>query len=160
MFPAALTQGKFSNSVALGNLSSLLSHLEVPQRTDIVNLILSHGSLFADVPSQTHVLSHDIDVGDSRPIKQHPYRVNPDKRARLKKQNRIAVRSCSPWSSPCLLTIKANEEDRFCPDFRKVNGVTKLDCYPLPQMEDCVDHVGAAWFVTKCDLLKGTGRFL
>lgn len=38
-------------------------------------------------------------------------------------------------------------------DFRKINGVTKPD--PLPRMEDCVDHVGGARFVTKLDLLKG-----
>lgn len=38
---------------------------------------------------------------------------------------------------------------------RKVNGVTKPDCYPLPRVEDCVDHVGSARYVTKLDLLKG-----
>lgn len=70
-------------------------------------------------------------------------------------QHGIAEKSCSAWSSPCLLTIKASGEDRFCTDFRKVNGVTKPDCYPLPRMEDCVAHVGAAKFVTKLDLLKG-----
>lgn len=67
----------------------------------------------------------------------------------------VFVRSSSAWSSPCLLTIKANGEDRFCTDFRKVNGVTRPDCYPLSRMEDCVDHVGAAQFVSKLDLLKG-----
>lgn len=157
----ALTQGKFSNSVALQTLPFLLSHLNSSQQADVVNLLQSYRSLFSDIPSQTHVLSHDIDVGDSKPIKQHPYRVNPDKRRRLKKQvdymleHCIAERSSSAWSSPCLLTIKANGDDRFCTDFRKVNGVTKPDCYPLPRMEDCVDHVGTAKFVTKLDLLKG-----
>lgn len=33
--------------------------------------------------------------------------------------------------------------------------MTRLDCYPLPRMEDCVDHVGATRFVSKLDLLKG-----
>ncbi|XP_073732325.1 uncharacterized protein [Misgurnus anguillicaudatus] len=114
-----------------------------------------------DVPSQTHVLQHDIDVGDSAPIKQHPYRVNPEKRQRLQNQvdymllHGIAERSNSSWSSPCLLAIKSDGSDRFCTDFRKVNKVTKPDCHPLPRMEDCVDSVGSAAFVTKLDLLKG-----
>lgn len=157
----ALTQGKFANSVALQNLPLLLSHLSGSEKADFANLIQSYGSLFGDVPSRTQVLSHDIDVGDARPIKQHPYRVNPDKRSRLKKQvdymvqHGIAESSSSPWSSPCLLTIKVTGDDRFCTDFRKVNGVTKPDCYPLPRMEDCVDHVGDARYVTKLDLLKG-----
>lgn len=33
--------------------------------------------------------------------------------------------------------------------------MTKPDSYPLPRMEDCVDRVGSAKFVTKLDLLKG-----
>uniref|UniRef100_H3BXP7 Gypsy retrotransposon integrase-like protein 1 n=1 Tax=Tetraodon nigroviridis TaxID=99883 RepID=H3BXP7_TETNG len=98
-FSAALTQGKFLNSEALKNLPLLWSHLDNSQQADVLSLIQSHRSLFADIPSQTQVLCHDIDVGDSRPIKQHPYRVNPDKRGRLKKQveymveHEIAVRS-------------------------------------------------------------------
>ncbi len=43
----------------------------------------------------------------------------------------------------------------FCTDFRRVNAITKPDSYPLPRMEDCVDRVGNAAFVTKIDLLKG-----
>lgn len=33
--------------------------------------------------------------------------------------------------------------------------VTKLDAYPLPWIEDCVDQVGSAQFISKLDLLKG-----
>lgn len=122
--------------------------------------------LVTDVPSQTHLLKHDIDVGESQPIKQHPYRVCPDKRRRLKKQvesmvqHGIAEPCCNAWSSLCLLTDKANGEDRFCTDFRKVNAVTKPDCYPLPRMEDCVDRVGGARFVSKLDRLSGRGKYL
>ena len=43
----------------------------------------------------------------------------------------------------------------FCTDFRKVNAVTKPDCYSLPHIDDCIDRVGSASFVTKLDLLKG-----
>ncbi len=110
---------------------------------------------------KTHVLQHDIDVDDNTPIKQHPYRVNPEKRWRLQNQvnymlsHGIAESSISSWSSPCLLVIKSDGSDRFCTDFRKVNNITKPDCHPLPRMEDCIDRVGSAAFVTKLDLLKG-----
>ncbi len=36
-----------------------------------------------------------------------------------------------------------------------MNAVTKPDSFPLPLMEDCIDKVGSARFVTKLDLLKG-----
>ena len=157
----AVTHGKLSNSEALQTLDSCLSHLTESQRGDVVQLVGTNRSLFSDVPTQTCLLKHDIDVGGTKSIKQHPYRVNPEKRRRLKKQvdymlqHDIAEPSCSPWSSPCLLVLKANGEDRFCTDFRKVNDVTIPDSYPLPRMEDCIDHVGCATFVSKLDLLKG-----
>ncbi|KAI3372618.1 hypothetical protein L3Q82_023087, partial [Scortum barcoo] len=37
----------------------------------------------------------------------------------------------------------------------QVNKVTKADSYPLPRMQDCIDLVGSAKFVSKFDLLKG-----
>lgn len=67
----------------------------------------------------------------------------------------IAEPSSSPWSSPYLLTDKSDGTPRFCTDFRKVNAVTKPDSFPLPRLDDCVDQVGSASFITKLDLLKG-----
>jgi hypothetical protein len=43
----------------------------------------------------------------------------------------------------------------MCTDYRKVNTVTKTDTFPIPRMDDCIDKVGNAKFVTKFDLLKG-----
>ncbi len=70
-------------------------------------------------------------------------------------ENGLAVPSSSAWSSPCLLVPKPDGSHRFCTDYRKVNAITKPDSFPLPLMEDCVDNVGLARFVTKLDLLKG-----
>jgi len=36
-----------------------------------------------------------------------------------------------------------------------VNAVTKSDSYSIPQVEDCIDRIGCAKYVTKLDLLKG-----
>lgn len=43
----------------------------------------------------------------------------------------------------------------FCNDYHKVNPVTKPDLFPLPRMDDCVDHAGPAKYISKLDLLKG-----
>lgn len=59
------------------------------------------------------------------------------------------------WSSPVVLAAQEGRADRFCVDFRKVNSVTKSDAFPIPRLEDCIDQVGCAQFVTKVDLLKG-----
>lgn len=70
-------------------------------------------------------------------------------------QHGLAKPSSSPWSSPCLVEKKSDGSPRFITDFRKVNAVTVRDSYPLPRMEDCVDALGTAVFVSKLDLLKG-----
>jgi len=161
-FPAAeLVAGRLKNSSIIRTLDSHFSHLTVTERADVISIIRKYENLFSDVPSCTSLIEHDIDVGDSLPIKQHAYRVSPEKRTQLQHEvnfmleNDIAEPSFSPWSSPCLLVKKTDGTFRFCTDFRRVNAVTKPDSYPLPRMEDCVDHVGNAAFVTKIDLLKG-----
>ncbi|XP_041947558.1 uncharacterized protein LOC121708759 isoform X4 [Alosa sapidissima] len=152
---------RLQNSEILKDLNDFLAHLSDTRAKDIQLLIQSVPGLFSDIPSQTNVLSHDIDVGDHSPIKQHAYRVNPTKRAIMTSEvqylvdHGFAEPSSSSWSSPCILIPKPDGTFRFCTDYRKVNAVTKPDSFPLPRMEDCVDRVGSARFVTKLDLLKG-----
>ena len=71
---AAMVHGRLSNSEMLKSLKSHLSHLTEPQCNDVNQLVSAYTCLFSDVPTQTTVLQHDIDVGDSSPIKQHSYR--------------------------------------------------------------------------------------
>ena len=59
------------------------------------------------------------------------------------------------WSSPCILVPKPDGSLRFVTDFWKVNQCTKTDTYPIPRIEDCIDKIGQAKYVSKFDLLKG-----
>lgn len=152
---------RLENSKILGNLEEHLSYLSDPAQSDICHLIRCHAPIFGDKPTQTAVLQHDIDVGDHKPIKQHAYRVNPAKRVEMQREaeylleNGLAMPSSSPWSSPSLLVPKPDQTFRFCNDYRKVNAITKPDSFPLPRMDDCVDWVGSAKYVTKlCDVDK------
>ena len=153
--------GKLQNSDVLQNLEDKLSHLPKEEKDAIVELVHKFALLFPDVPGKTICACHDVDVGDARPIKQHAYRVNPTKLAALRKEvqymlhNGIVKPSQSQWSSPCVLVPKADGSYRFCTDFRRVNAVTKSDSYPLPRIDDCIDSIGHARYVTKFDLLKG-----
>lgn len=153
--------GRLANSAYLAEVTAHLSHLSPSQCEDVLNLLHSYPSLFGDVPSRTNVCEHDINVGDATPIKQHAYRCPMGKREVMRKEvsylveNGLAKPSHSPWSSPCLLTPKSDGTPRFCTDYRKVNAVTVADSFPLPRMEDCIDNIGPATFISKLDLLKG-----
>lgn len=154
-------RARLHNSETLKQLPQLLQHLSGDKCVEIVNLINEFPSLFSDIPSQTHLLEHDIDVGEASPIRQRFYRASQEKRKYIDIEvdylldNGLAEPSASAWASPCLLVNKPDGTFRFCTDYRKLNAITKPDSFPLPRIEDCVDQVGAATFVSKFDLLKG-----
>jgi len=152
---------KLNNSQALANLENKLLHLTPTQRSEMTSLIRDNEQLFPDVPGKASGMFHDVDVGDNRPIKQHPYRVSPQKRDIIRKEveymlNNKIIQPCdSQWASPCLLVPKPDKSARFCTDYRFVNKITKTDSYPLPRVDDLIDQIGEARFVSKFDLLKG-----
>ena len=152
---------KLQNSQILNDLGTKLSHLPLVQRKELAKVITQYREVFPDVPSKTNLIEHDVDVGDSAPIKQHPYRVSPMKKELLDKEvqymleNDIIEESQSNWSSPCMMVPKHDGGFRFCTDFRKVNDKTKSDSFPIPRIADCIDQIGNAKFVSTFDMLKG-----
>ena len=152
---------KLQNSQILNDLGTKLSHLPSVQRKELAEVITQYREVFPDVPSKTNLIEHDVDVGDSAPIKQHSYRVSPMKKELLDKEvqymlkNDIIEESQSNWSSPCILVPKHDGGFRFCTDFRKVNDKTKSDSFPIPRIADCIDQIGNAKFVSTFDMLKG-----
>jgi hypothetical protein len=51
--------------------------------------------------------------------------------------------------------VRKKVELRFCLDYRKLNDVTKKDCFPLPRIDDTIYTLaGANWFST-LDLKSG-----
>ena len=154
---------KLQNSQILNDLGTKLSHLPLAQRKELAEVITQYREVFPDVPSKTNLIEHDVDVGDSAPIKQHPYRVSPMKKELLDKEvqymleNDIIEESQSNWSSPCILVPKHDGRFRFCTDFRKVNDTckTKSESFPIPRIAHCIDQIGNAKFVSMFDMLKG-----
>ena len=150
-----------TNSFALERLDEMLSHLDDEKKNDVKELIDEFKDLFKDSPGKTNILVHDVDVGDALPIRQHPYRMNPEKTALVDKeiqymlQNGLIKHSNSPWSSPVVLVKKDHDQYRLCFDYRKLNNVSKPDNYPIPRVDDCIDAVGNSTYITKFDMLKG-----
>ena len=152
---------KLQNSDILNNLDQKLHHLEPSQQEQFKRLIHEYEHLFPDIPSQTDMIYHDVIIETDQPVKQHPYRMNPVKQQHLKDEvkylldNDFIEPSQSSYSSPCILVPKPDGSYRMCTDYRKVNSITKTDSFPIPRIDDCIDKVGNAKYVTKFDLLKG-----
>jgi transposase InsO family protein len=99
-----------------------------------------------------------INTGNAQPLKQAPYRHPPAKRAIINEEvanllrNGLIEPSFSPWGSPVLLVQKKDGSQRMCIDYRKLNALTKKDAYPLPLIEDCLERLKDAKYMTVIDL--------
>ncbi|XP_068235718.1 uncharacterized protein [Palaemon carinicauda] len=144
-----------------------LNDIDYLEATDIKDLFIEHPSIFKDIPGLVRSLQHDVVLKpNAQPIRQAPYRLNPQKAEAVRKEvsymleNDLITPSSSPWSSLVVLVKKENGQDRLCFDYRKVNDLTVADNFPLPRIEDCIDKIGNAKYISELDLLKVTGRFL
>ena len=63
--------------------------------------------------------------------------------------------SACPWASPVALVEKKDGEVRFCVDYRKLNQVARSDAYPMPRVEEVLETVGLAKFISTLDLARG-----
>ncbi|CAF1009622.1 unnamed protein product [Brachionus calyciflorus] len=97
--------------------------------------------------SLTDITEHDIDTGNTRPIKRRPYRLPQSVQEEVSKQvddmlkKNIIRESKSPWCSPFILVIKKKADE--------------MDCYPLPRIDDTVDALGGSKYFTTFDLASG-----
>ena len=109
-------------------------------------------------PGVTSLTEHFIDVGQHRPIKQRCYVVSPKVQEAIREEvdkmlgAGIIEPSFSEWSNPIVMVKKSNGKYRFCLDFRKVNGVSKKDAYPLPNMNGILDKLRSARYISTIDL--------
>ena len=62
--------------------------------------------------------------------------------------------SQSPWASPVILVAKKDGSKRFCIDYRR-HKVSKRDVYPLPRIDDALDALGGAKYLSVLDLRSG-----
>ncbi|XP_047672338.1 uncharacterized protein LOC125145208 [Tachysurus fulvidraco] len=67
----------------------------------------------------------------------------------------IIEESASPWSSPIVVVPKPDGSIHFCNDFWRLNQISDFDSYPLPQVDDLVERLGQARFISTLDLTKG-----
>ena len=68
---------------------------------------------------------------------------------------RIVEHSSSPWASPIVLVSKQDGSTRFCVDYRRLNAITKLDKFPLPQIDDSLDLLSGMKYFSTLDLATG-----
>ena len=94
----------------------------------------------------------------AKPIALQPYRVPHSREAVLKKEIQDLIEkdiiepTVSSWSSPCLLLPKKNGTFRLVVDYRKLNEITEVDTYPLPNISEVLMKLDKAKYYSNLDL--------
>jgi hypothetical protein len=95
------------------------------------------------------------------PIAKSPYRMSSEELDELKKQLKKLLEqgfvrlSASPWCSPILFVEKKDGTKRMCIDYRTLNSMTIKNKYPLPRIENLLNRLKKAKFLSKIDLRSG-----
>ena len=143
------------------NASSELNDLE---KQKLSSLIFEYQDVFMSPEGklkQTSLAEHYIDTGDTRPFKVPCRRIPMFKRAIVEQEIKkmldqdVIEPSNSAWNSPILLVEKKSGEWRFCVDLRKLNSVTKLDTYPLPNISETLDRLSNSSYYSTLDMISG-----
>ena len=111
---------------------------------------------------RTSLVEHSIPViGGTRPIRQPPHRLGPEKEAEAERQVQELLQrgliepAYGAWSSPVVLVKKKDGTWRFCVDYRRLNSVTQQDAYPLPRIDESLDALAGSKYFSTLDLVSG-----
>ena len=71
----------------------------------------------------------------------------------------LAEKCNSPYASPIVVVPKRDGSIRLCVDYRLLNEITVFDLQPMPKLENIINKLGRAKYLSKLDLTKGFWQF-
>ena len=131
------------------------------QQSQLAEVLGRHSHTLTKDPGLTTLTCFDIDTGQAEPIYQRPYNTPVALRSKVDEEidwvlGKGFIRpSSSPWASPMVTVWKSDGSARLCVDFRKINGLTRQTPFYMPRVEEVLEGVGQACFISKLDLSKG-----
>jgi transposase InsO family protein len=138
------------------------TNLDAEQKEKVNQLIQSFPDVFNKQAGRTNKSKHEIQLlPGSRPCNSQPFRYAPARKQVIEEnlndmlKEGIVSPSNSPWASPVILAPKKDGTLRFCVDYRKLNAMTVRDAYPIPRIDDTLDSLQEARFVSTLDLRSG-----
>ena len=105
-----------------------------------------------------------ITTEQTLPVRRPPYRLPHAYKELVKTElddiNDIIETTSSEWASPIVMVKKKDGSLRMCVDYRRLNAVSHIDAYPMPRIDDLIDGLGNARFISALDLIVVIGSCL
>ncbi|GFW40266.1 retrovirus-related Pol polyprotein from transposon 17.6 [Trichonephila clavipes] len=111
--------------------------------------------------THTDLAEHDIELEYERAIVAKPHRMSPRQIEILKSEVnkmlelKIIEPGESDFTSPLILVEAPGKEARPCIDYKRLNIVTRKQFFPLPNIEELLEKVSAAKYISILDLTRG-----
>jgi hypothetical protein len=125
-------------------------------------LLEEYRDVFSDVPSKTHLITHEIKLNSDEPVYCKPYKVpinmvnKVNEELQLMLSQGIIERSNAAYASPMVIIKKKNSDSlRLCIDFTRLNRITVVDPMPQPDVEDVLAKLGSSQLFSTFDACKG-----
>ncbi|GBM94683.1 hypothetical protein AVEN_274905-1 [Araneus ventricosus] len=119
-----------------------------------------HRKFFSNDPGRTDLIEHNIVLISDQPIRIRTYRSTPRQTDILKQEIKrmldlgVIELEESEFSSPLILVEAPGKGPRPCIDYQQLNSVTHAEYFPLPNIEERVQAVANAKYITVIDLTK------
>ena len=140
---------------------TISDQLNSEQQQQLSQLLMEFGQVLQNQPGHTQLAEHKIDTGSARPVRLPPYRLPQAYRSDVHQElqemlaQEIIEPSTSEWAAPIVLVKKKDGSLRLCVDYRRLNSASLTDAYPMPRIDDMIDQLGKASFITTLDLTRG-----
>ncbi|KAJ1133223.1 hypothetical protein NDU88_011520 [Pleurodeles waltl] len=156
--------GLFSTTEANGLVEGVVrADCLTAEQDNLINLLDQFSDLFSLIPGTTTWFEHTLDTGDSLPVISKIYRQPDHVRNCIKQevQKMIDLGVIEPSESPCasqvVLVTKPHSKDgkkemRVCVDYRGLNQVSKTDGHPIPRVDELIDTLASAKYLSTFDL--------
>ena len=159
-----LPDGKWTWDEFQGAIDLSDSSLDESEKSALLKTLFEYRDVFSrtdDDIGTCMAVHHSIQTGHNGPTHAHPYRVPYSQRDLIRNEVErmvnmdVAEPSGSSWASPVVLVQKKDKTWRFCVDYRALNAITERDRYPFPRVDDLLNEVSGARYLSTADLTCG-----
>jgi hypothetical protein len=148
-------------------VESLLNQdLDPDQKERFITFLKRWSILFSKNPRSPGIVTKTecnvpLNEPSQVPIRKRYYRYSPTVIDRMRKaidemlSNNIISKSTSPWAFPVVMATKSDGSYRFCIDYSSLTSHVKRDAYALPRIDDYLDRLKNAKYLTVVDCSSG-----
>ena len=111
-------------------------------------------------PGKIDLIEHKIETSTTKPIKLPPYRVPQAYQTMVRQEIKEMLNQgiieplVSEWALPIVLILKKDESLRLCVHYRHLNAILQTNAYPMPRIDDLLDHLGQANILSTLNLTR------